>query len=180
MRKINKTVIISGTGDQHGGDYIFDRYWHGLTRNEFVDSPDCSGVSHDKPSRVYCDSTEYLFFWNGPKETGVIHNFLPFMKCGVTYPAADQVNPVLLATAVFTWAEGEPSNPLTEQSCVLLMARQKDGMWAAVKTDTCLPVNQSQTPMTGWLAVLQESLLNQFVLWAISSAFLTMASNISS
>lgn len=120
MRKINKTVIISGFGDQHGGEYIFHRYWHETTRNKFVASPNCSGIDRDSPSRVYCDSTEYLFFWNGPKETGVILDFSKFMKCGVTYPAADQVNPVLLETAVFTWAEGEPSKPLTEASCVLL------------------------------------------------------------
>ena len=123
LRKINKTVIIAAVGDNHGGDFIFDRYWHELTRNEFVNSPNCSATNQNTPLRVYCDSTEYLMFWNGPKETGVILDFSRFMKCGVTYPAADQVNPVLLATAVFTWAEGEPSKPLTEQSCVLLNGR---------------------------------------------------------
>lgn len=120
LRKINKTVVIAGFGDQHGGEYIFDTYWEELTRNDFVASPNCSGINRDNPSRVFCDSTEYLFFWNGPKETGVILDFSRFMKCGVTYPAADQVNPVLLETAVFTWAQGEPSEPLTQASCVLL------------------------------------------------------------
>lgn len=123
LRKINKTVVIAGAGDQHGGEYIFDRYWHELTRNEFVERLNCSAINQGQPLRVYCDSTEYLFFWNGPKETGVIHDFSQFIKCGVTYPAADQVNPVLLATAVFTWAEGEPSKPLTEVSCVLLSGK---------------------------------------------------------
>ena len=61
-----------------------------------------------------------LFFWNGPKETGVIQDFSRYMKCGVTYPSADQVNPAMLATAVFTWAEGEPSQPLADTSCVVL------------------------------------------------------------
>lgn len=120
LRKLNKTVIIAGFGDQHGGDYIFDIYWHETTRNKFVASPNCSGIEQGNPSRIYCDSTEYIFFWNGPKKTGVILDFSKFMKCGVTYPAADQVNPVLLETAVFTWAKGEPSKPLTEASCVLL------------------------------------------------------------
>lgn len=119
MREINKTVVIAGT-DQHGGDYIFNLYWNEMTRNDFVKKKNCSAIDPDKPSRVYCDSTEYLFFWNGPEETGVIRDFLQFMKCGVTYPAADQVNPVLLATAVFTWAKGEPSKPLTRESCVHL------------------------------------------------------------
>lgn len=123
LRKINKTVVIAGFGDQHGGEYIFDRYWEEMTRNDFVASPNCSGIDRDKPSRVFCDSTEYLFFWNGPKKTGVILDFSMFMKCGVTYPAADQVNPVLLETAVFTWAQGEPSKPLTQTSCVLLDAK---------------------------------------------------------
>lgn len=120
LRKINKTVVIAGSGDQHGSDYIFDIYWHEITRNEFMKGENCSAINPDKPSRVYCDSTEYLFFWDGPKKTGVIHDFFQFMKCGVTYPAADQVNPVLLATAVFTWAKGEPSEQLTNESCVLL------------------------------------------------------------
>ena len=151
LREINKTVVISAAGDQHGGDYIFDRYWHELTRNEFVHSPNCSGVSQDKPSRVYCDSTEYLFFWNGPKETGVIHNFLPFMKCGVTYPAADQVNPVLLATAVFTWAEGEPSKPLIAQSCVLLNGKTE--RWHVGNCqDRHLFACQSVTNTNDWVA----------------------------
>lgn len=125
LRKINKTVVIASFGDQHGGEYLFDTYWHELTRNDFVNSQNCSAINPDKPSRVYCDSTEYLFFWNGPKETGVIHDFSRFMKCGVTYPAADQVNPVLLATAVFTWAEGEPSKQLTNESCVHLSGQTK-------------------------------------------------------
>ena len=120
LRKLNKTVIIAAFGDQHGGTFIFDRYWHELTRNEFESKPNCTAIQQGVPSRVYCDSTEYVFFWNGPKETGVILDFSKFMKCGVTYPAADQVNPTLLGTAVFTWAEGEPSKPLTDASCVVL------------------------------------------------------------
>lgn len=120
LRKLNKNVVVAGFGDQHGGEYIFDRYWVEWMRNDFVSHPNCSTMNQDKPSRVYCDSTEYLSFWNGPKETGVILDFSRFMKCGVTYPAADQVNPVLLATAVFTWAEREPSRPLTNTSCVVL------------------------------------------------------------
>ena len=120
LREINKTVVLAGFGDQHGGEYIFAGYWIEQTRNSFAARPNCSAVNPDKPSRVYCDSTEYLFFWNGPKETGVIQDFSRYMKCGVTYPAADQVNPAMLATAVFTWAEGEPSQPLADTSCVVL------------------------------------------------------------
>ena len=120
LRKLQKSVVIAAGGDNHGGEFIFDLYWNGLTRNEFVSHANCSAIKQNTPSRVYCDSTEYIFFWDGPKETGVILDFSRFMKCGVTYPAADQVNPVLLATAVFTWAEGEPSKALTEQSCVFL------------------------------------------------------------
>lgn len=124
MRKMNKSIVI-GASEQHGKHYIFGWYWHEMTRNEFVKSQNCSSINQDKPLRVYCDSTEYLFFWNGPKETGVILDFSRFMKCGVTYPAADQVDPVLLATAVFTWAEGEPSKPLTEDSCVLVSGQNE-------------------------------------------------------
>ncbi|PFX25168.1 hypothetical protein AWC38_SpisGene10183 [Stylophora pistillata] len=123
LREINKTIVLAGFGDEHGGEYIFPGYWIEQTKNSFTARPNCSAINPDKPSRVYCDSTEYLFFWNGPKETGVILDFSRYMKCGVTYPSADQVNPTMLATAVFTWAEGEPSQPLTDTSCVVLGGR---------------------------------------------------------
>lgn len=73
------------------------------------------------------------------------------MKCGVTYPAADQVNPVLLATAVFTWAEGEPSKPLTEQSCVLLNGKTE--RWHVGNCqDRHLFACQSVTNTNDWVA----------------------------
>jgi len=46
--------------------------------------------------------------------------FKKYLVCGVSIPSADQINPELMKTAVFTWAEGEPKKPITESSCVIL------------------------------------------------------------
>ena len=127
MLKLNKTVFIAAAGETHGGEFIFSRFWQEFTKNEFVSHANCSEIKLGEPSRVYCDSTEYGPFWNGPKETGVILDFSRYLKCGVTYPAADQINPNLLKTSVFTWAVGQPQSPLTPKSCVVL--RSKDERW---------------------------------------------------
>ncbi|XP_072026649.1 uncharacterized protein [Amphiura filiformis] len=121
LRKLNKTVIISTSGTYtHGGAYIHDGYWNETIVNEFTPYPKCGGKTSSNILRFYCDSTNYGPFWDGPKETGVILNFTEFVKCRIQYPAADQVNPSLLKTGVFTWAEGQPASPLANTSCVFL------------------------------------------------------------
>lgn len=60
-----------------------------MIRNDFVVSFNCLGIDCDKFLRVFCDSIEYLFFWNGLKKMGVIFDFLMFMKCGVIYLVVD-------------------------------------------------------------------------------------------
>lgn len=35
----------------------------------------CLVINLDKLFRVYCDSIEYLFFWDGLKKIGVIYDF---------------------------------------------------------------------------------------------------------
>ena len=52
--------------------------------------------------------------------------FKKYLVCGVSIPSADQINPELLKTAVFTWAEGEPKKPITESSCVIVSG---DSRW---------------------------------------------------
>ncbi|XP_072176165.1 uncharacterized protein MT2135-like [Diadema setosum] len=121
MRQMKKTVLIATDGDYtHGGLYIQKGYWTEAIRNEFTPYPECGGCHVSSPLRFYCDSTNYGPLWNGPKQTGVILDFTEFMKCGVQYPAADQVSPMLLRTAVWTWAEGQPSRSLSKASCVFL------------------------------------------------------------
>ncbi|EDO32047.1 predicted protein, partial [Nematostella vectensis] len=127
MRKLGKTVVVA-TGNlyNHKGMYIHKSYWQEMTYNKFLSQANCSAMGNNSiPIRVYSDSTKYGPFWNGPWKTGTILNYMDFLKCGVTYPAADQVNPHLLATAVFTWAEGEPSTKLQTDTCVLLCGGDK-------------------------------------------------------
>ena len=128
MRKINKTVVIATAGQYtHQGIFIHNGYWTEITVNRFTPYPNCSNFKPGTTTRVYSDSTQYGPFWNGPKQTGVILDYKKFMKCGINYLGADQVNPHLLKSAVFTWAQDEPSEPLTEESCVILCAA--DEQW---------------------------------------------------
>ena len=125
MLKLNKTVFIAAAGSTHGGKFIYPRFWKAFTRNEFMSHKNCGELKPGDSSRVYSDSTKYGPFWDGPEKTGVILDFSRFLKCGVTYPAADQVNPRLLSTAVFTWADGQPAGSLTPKSCVILNGRDE-------------------------------------------------------
>ncbi|XP_031573619.1 uncharacterized protein LOC116307491 [Actinia tenebrosa] len=130
MQKLGKIVLISsGNSYNHEGEYIHRGYWKEITTNRFLAYKNCTEAvtSSAEPLRVYSDSTEYGPFWNGPKKTGTILNYMEYLKCGVMYPAADQINPDLLNTAVFTWARNEPREKLSQQSCVVLCA--EDGRW---------------------------------------------------
>ncbi|PIK45139.1 hypothetical protein BSL78_17999 [Apostichopus japonicus] len=100
----------------------------------FTPYPHCGGRNLSVTRRYYSDSTNYGPFWNGPKKTGVILDFSEYAKCRVGYPAADQLNPVMLRSAIYTWAEGEPSTNLTLSTCIYIGGR--DGRWHVAKNCT--------------------------------------------
>ncbi|PIK40282.1 hypothetical protein BSL78_22880 [Apostichopus japonicus] len=121
LRKLDKTVIFAGDGNcTHGGKYIHEAYWEQFPVNMFTPYPHCGGRNLSVTRRYYSDSTNYGPFWNGPKKTGVILDFSEYAKCRVGYPAADQLNPVMLRSAIYTWAEGEPSTNLTQSTCIYI------------------------------------------------------------
>ncbi|XP_054750824.1 uncharacterized protein LOC129256688 [Lytechinus pictus] len=162
MRSLNKTVIVTSANTYtHGGVFIQDGYWTEYKRSKFTPYPTCGKSSSANVLRYYCDSTNYGPFWNGPKETGVILDFCEFMKCGIEYPAADQVNPTLLETAVWTWAKGEPNHPLTKQSCVFLNGT--DHRWylspscQTMLPHACLSSSQSNVWVLGSKATYDNS-----------------------
>eukprot|EP00057_Strongylocentrotus_purpuratus_P016359 XP_011670833.1 PREDICTED: uncharacterized protein LOC100893701 [Strongylocentrotus purpuratus] len=133
MRNLNKTVLVTSANSYtHGSVFIQEGYWNEYIRKEFTPYPACGQASSSSVLRYYCDSTNYGPFWNERKQTGVIIKFSEFKKY------ADQINPKLLETAVWTWAKGQPSQPLTIQSCVFL-----DGTshrwYLAPSCDTLLP-----------------------------------------
>lgn len=127
MQKLGKTVIISTANEyDHQGKFIHKGYWKEITTNKFHSYPNCTAVKNFRePVRVYSDSTKYGPFWNGPTRTGTIMNYMDYLKCGVIYPAADQVNPQLISTAVFTWADNEPRVRFSRDSCVIIRADDK-------------------------------------------------------
>lgn len=137
MQKTGKTVLISsGNSYNHKGKYIHRGYWKELTTDHFLSYNNCTEavISSPEPLRVYSDSTEYGPFWNGPKKTGTILNYMEYLKCGVVYPAADQINPNLLNTAIFTWARNQPISRLSRKSCVVLCA--EDRRWHLEQCNT--------------------------------------------
>ena len=58
--------------------------------------------------------------YDGPTSNGAITDLSEMVKCRINLPATDMVSPQLMNTAVYTWAYGEPSIQLNEDSCVLL------------------------------------------------------------
>ena len=128
LRQIKKTVIFID-GNDHSGRYLHTHFWSkAFTVNGFSSQlENCSAADNNKESvRIYSDSTVYGPLWNGIKSTGNIMDFKKYLLCGVNIPCADQINVGLMTTAVFTWAEGEPKQPINESSCVVLSS---EGRW---------------------------------------------------
>ena len=122
MRLMNKTVIFIDSND-HLGKYLHRHFWtNGFNVKGFASKlENCSAIRNsDEVIRIYSDSTNYGPLWNGAKQAGTIMDFKKYLLCGVSIPSADQINVELMKTAVFTWAEGEPKQPITKSTCVIL------------------------------------------------------------
>ena len=123
MRSLKKTVFFFIQMQ-----YVHSQFWtQGFNVKGFASQlNNCSAAGKsDEIIRIYSDSTNYGPFWNGPKKAGTILNFKKYLLCGVAIPSADQINAELMKTAVFTWAEGEPRQPITYSSCVILSADER-------------------------------------------------------
>ncbi|KAJ8047056.1 hypothetical protein HOLleu_05948 [Holothuria leucospilota] len=118
----NNVIILTNSVDDLGGKTIHRASWTNRKFGSFTPYPLCGGKSPGSPGtwRFYGDGTHYPIFWDGPTQTGVVTDLTEVMKCHVQYPAMDFVNKQMLRTAVFTWADGEPSIPLTSESCIFL------------------------------------------------------------
>ena len=127
MRRLKKTVIFIDPDDR-SEQCVHSQFWtQGYNVKGFASQlNNCSAAGKsDEIIRIYSDSTNYGPFWNGPKKAGTILNFKKYLLCGVAIPSADQINTELMKTAVFTWAEGEPRQPITYSSCVILSADER-------------------------------------------------------
>ena len=123
MRRLKKTVFFFIQMQ-----YVHSQFWtQGFNVKGFASQlNNCSAAGKsDEIIRIYSDSTNYGPFWNGPKKAGTILDFKKYLLCGVAIPSADQINAELMKTAVFTWAEGEPRQPITYSSCVILSADER-------------------------------------------------------
>ncbi|XP_033106607.1 uncharacterized protein LOC117108628 [Anneissia japonica] len=127
MIRDGKTVVVatgstagSGLVYTHGDVYIHPLYWLDQRRKYFTDYPECGGKTQNNALRFYSDSTHYGIAYDGPTQVGTIQDLTEFVKCRIQFPAVDPVTPQVMATAVFTWASGQPKKTLTEESCVYL------------------------------------------------------------
>ncbi|PIK58798.1 hypothetical protein BSL78_04257 [Apostichopus japonicus] len=135
MRKDGKNVVIAtgstaGSGElyTHGDVYIHKLYWSDRQYRRFTPYPECGGKTENSGAvRYYSDSTHYPAIYNGPTDVGFVSNYWELLKCRIEFPAGDQVNPKLMKTAVYTWAEGEPSEPLVSNSCIKMSG--EDNRW---------------------------------------------------
>ncbi|XP_071499466.1 uncharacterized protein [Diadema antillarum] len=130
MREDGKRVVVVADGDNvHQGKYLHTTRYQGFHADEFTNYPQCGGKNDTNRLRFYGDSTHYGFniIYDGPSVAGVTTDLSEMVKCRITYPAVDMVTPQLMATAVFTWAPGEPSLDLDETTCVLL--NNEDSRW---------------------------------------------------
>ncbi|XP_071487391.1 uncharacterized protein [Diadema antillarum] len=138
MKRDGKTVVIAqiatAGSDEfylHQGKYIHPGFWLDKQRRFFTNYPSCGGKNDTNALRFYSDSTHYIFeneLLDGPSRTGYVEDLTEFVKCRIQYPGADMITPQFLETAVYTWARGEPANPVTDAtSCILLSGT--DGRW---------------------------------------------------
>ncbi|XP_072024995.1 uncharacterized protein [Amphiura filiformis] len=126
MRKDGKNLMIVSAGlNTHGDHFIHKMFWENSKVKEFTDYPDCGGKTIENLLRFYSDSNKYGRAYDGTKQTGTILDFTEYVKCNIQYPARDQINPEMMKTGVFTWAEGQPSDELTAESCVILDGTEK-------------------------------------------------------
>lgn len=136
MRRLNKTLILVDLNQSHRGRYFHESFWtKAFTVNAYESHlKTCSSPEENSTdtTRVYSDSTYYGPFYNGIKDTGMITDFKKYLLCGINIPSADQINPELMSTAVFTWAPSEPKQPITDASCVILSS---DTRWYVANCD---------------------------------------------
>ncbi|XP_071961354.1 uncharacterized protein [Antedon mediterranea] len=158
MIQDGKTVVVassstagSGLVYTHGDVYIHPSYWQDKRRHYFTDYPDCGGKNSTNAFRFYSDSTHYRIAYDGPTQVGTTLDLSEFVKCRIQFPAVDPITPQVMATAVFTWASGQPSRPLTEGACVYL--NTSVGRWFTPEyCETELPYAcQSTTDRDEWI-----------------------------
>ncbi|XP_072180729.1 uncharacterized protein [Diadema setosum] len=129
MREDGKNVILAAGGTDgfftHGDVYIHPLYFDAdLRTNLFTSYPECSGRNNSNIVRVYSDSLQFPLvtsgYYKGEDTVGSIKNLSEYVQCRIQYPTMDMINPELLRTGVFTWAEGQPEGELAYDSCVML------------------------------------------------------------
>ncbi|XP_071818112.1 uncharacterized protein MT2135-like [Apostichopus japonicus] len=126
LRENGKNVAVmikTGASPEkdHGGLYVVRYDWRDAGMGGFTPYPRCGGKNPDdtRTWRFHGDATHYPIVYDGPSG-GIMYDFVDMVKCNVQWPASDMVHPQMMRTAVFTWAEGEPSQTLQSGTCIAL------------------------------------------------------------
>eukprot|EP00057_Strongylocentrotus_purpuratus_P014470 XP_011668944.1 PREDICTED: uncharacterized protein LOC100890124 [Strongylocentrotus purpuratus] len=154
MREDGKRVfVVSGDDTLHQGKYIHVGQCDGSGENAFTNYPQCGGKTETYCRRFRGDATHYVFgaIYDGPTASGAITDMSEMVKCRINLIATDMVTPQLMKTGVYTWAYGEPSLQLDEDSCVVL--NHEDFRWyTSPDCDQSLSYAcQSSTDPNDWL-----------------------------
>lgn len=157
-----KRVIIMGhtSAASHGGewgDWVYDKFLDGGAINDFEGYPECDSAANrqrynTKFVRYSSDATNYLGFYDGEKETGVVQpeQVPELLKCDVNALGFDMVEPAHTQAAVWSWQENQPDNMEDGQNCA---AMGNNGFWtdedcAAEKHFACRGENQGDWKVT--------------------------------
>ncbi|XP_030855913.1 uncharacterized protein LOC105440471 [Strongylocentrotus purpuratus] len=154
MKEDGKRVVVVSSDDTlHQGKYIHAKRCESFPFNEFTNYPLCGGKTDSNCRRFRGDATHYIFdvIYDGPTANGAITDLSEMVKCRINLPATDMVTPQLMMTGVYTWAYGEPSIQLDEDSCVML--NHADFRWyTSPDCDQSLSYAcQSSTDPNDWL-----------------------------
>lgn len=102
--------------------------------SKFTSYPDCGSASMgadayaNKMVRFYEDRTNLTAWFGGGSGKTTTANMPEMLKCGVNLPGMDKISPAdgRLASAVFSWAPGEPNNYNNNEDCTV---QYSNGRW---------------------------------------------------